>query len=93
MGKMGGHPMPGVQLNDGTTIFDFPTQEEINEQDTPFLSACLALNNKMSIFGLPHGQGWISERNTVLQIREICKAEISKYENWAMKNQKNLDDR
>ena len=73
--------------------FDFPTQREINEQDTPFLRACLQLNRRMEIMGLPHGKGWLEERSTVVQIREICEAQKNGYEHWRHTKGKDLEDR
>lgn len=96
-GALSGHPMPGYKYIDENgeeqEAFTFPTQEEINKQDTPFLRACLDLNYKIHLFGLPHNQGWINERRTVLRIREICESVRNKYESWHMDHAKELEDR
>ena len=89
--------MPGftVYNEEGEEEVEFgcPTQEEINEQDTPFFRACWDLNIKIENFGLPHNKGWLYERPTVLRIRQICVAEKNRYENWRMKEGRRLDDR
>lgn len=89
--------MPGftVTNEDGEEEIEFgcPTQKEINEQMTPFFLACWDLNMKIETFGLPHGKGWLHERPTVLQIRQICISEKNRYENWKYKEGRNLEDR
>ncbi len=94
--RYSGHPMPGYDLYsaDGevTTIFDNPSQEEINAQDTPFLRQSWDLYMKYKLFGLPRGKTYLNEKPSVIQIIEICQRESNRYESWNFK-QKNLKDR
>ena len=96
-GERAGHPMPSLvsRDEDGNEIIEFgcPTQREINAQATPFFLACWDLNNKIELFGLPHGKGWLYERPTVLRIRQICVSERNRYEAWRMREGRSLDDR
>lgn len=90
--------MPGIVVgidDNGNEIreFDFPTQKEINACGTPFFSACWELHNNIELFGLPHGKGWMHERQTILQIHKICVSEKNRYNNWRMEKGKDLDDR
>ena len=73
--------------------FTFPTQREINQQSTDFFWACWDLYTKISLFGLPHGKGWIHERPVVLSIFEICTAQKNKYESWRLNEGRDLEDR
>jgi len=96
--QLAGHPMPGYTAgfdDDGNEIreFEFPSQREINEQDTPFLRACLRLASRVSKFGNPNGGGWYHERSTVVEICEIVENEKNRYQSWSFKEGKNLDDR
>jgi len=91
--------MPGITLysidENGNTVereeFTNPTQKEINEQDTPFLRQCWDLYSKYKLFGLPNGKSYLKERNSVIQIIEICEREVNKYHSWSFK--KDLKDR
>ena len=97
-GQRAGHTMCGYVAGldeDGEEIleFTFPTQKEINEQSTPFFWACWDLYTKITVFGLPHGKGWLNERPTVLRIHQICVAQKNRYESWRLKEGKDLEDR
>lgn len=96
-GARAGHPMPSITCLDenGNEVKEFgcPSQKEINEQGTPFFWACWDLNMKIEHFGLPHGRGWLYERPTVLQIRQICVSEQNRYDAWRNKEGRNLEDR
>lgn len=89
--------MPGYTWydDDGNEVveFEYPSQKQINEQDTPFLRACLMLASRVSRFGNPHGGGWLQERSTVIEICEIVESEKNRYQSWSFKHSKDLDDR
>jgi len=91
-----GHPMPGYNLysanGDFKTIFENPSQKEINAQDTVFLRQCWDLYMKYKRFGLPNGKTYLKEKPSVIRIIEICESESNRYESWRFK-QKNLKDR
>ena len=97
-GQRAGHPMMGYvsgidENGDEIREFTFPTQKEINEQSTPFFWACWDLYTKISVFGLPHGRGWLYERPTVIRIHQLCEAQKNRYESWRMKEGRDLEDR
>lgn len=90
--------MPGYVCGideDGDELveFEFPTQAEINEQDTEFLQACLRVNRRIELMGMPHGGGYLNERSTIVQIRETCESQKNRYEHWRYTKGKNLEDR
>lgn len=90
-----GHMMPGYKMTDEggeKTLWDFPTQEEINEQDTPFLHASFALHRKFKVCGLPHGRGFLNERSTVVDIISIIEGEENRYESWQFKNRDHVEE-
>lgn len=65
------------------TFFDHPTHEEIEQQATPFLFACIRLWMLFKDFGLPNGMiGWANERSTVIEIIQIFESESKKYDRW-----------
>lgn len=98
MGAMAGHPMcgyvAGIDENGEEILeFTFPSQKEINEQSTPFFWACWDLYTKIKLFGLPHSKGWLKERPTVLRIFQLLEAQKTRYENWRLREGKDLEDR
>ena len=67
------------------------TQEEVNGLDTPFLRASFALYNRWKLLGaLPHGQGTLGERNTVLEILEALEGESNRFEGWYLDHKEGL---
>ena len=92
-GALAGHLMPGIENEKGELEWTFPTQKEINEQDTDFLRRCFALYSNISLLGLPHGKGWADEPNAVIVIYKLCESEKNRYEHWKMTKAKNLEDR
>ena len=85
-----GIPMPGFtvvdQNGDEKKIWDNPTQDEINSQDTPFFREALRLYLDFKIFGLPSANGYLKERNTIAEIIRILDNESKRYEGWYMKH-------
>jgi len=64
-------------------LFTRPTQEEIDEQATPFLSACIHLWLTCKNWGLPNGSaGWANERATVIEIINSLNSESNSYDAW-----------
>lgn len=92
-----GHLMPGyIQINpDGSEVltWDMPSQQEINEQDTPFLRSCFHLFKRFKSCGLPHGNGFLNERKTIIDIIVLLESEESKYDSWRYKNRDHLEEK
>jgi hypothetical protein len=92
-----GHLMPGFTSTnaDGTEVlvWEMPSQQEINDQDTPFLRACFHLFKLFKSCGLPHGSGFMNERKTVIDIIVLLESEESKYESWWYKNRDHLEEK
>jgi hypothetical protein len=90
-----GHLMPGYTTvgDDGEEVlhWDFPSQEQINEQDTPFLRQCFKLHKRYKSCGTPHGLGYGNERQTVINIIVLLDQEEARYESWYMKNREHLE--
>jgi len=87
--------MPGYQELDGDgneiTLWDFPSQQEINEQDTDFLRACFHLHKRFKVCGMPYA-GYANNRNSVVDIITLLENEESKYESWQYKNRDHVEE-
>lgn len=68
--------------------FDNPSQEEINAQETPFLSACWNIYTRYKLFGLPNNKGYLKEKPSILQIIEICEQTTNAYQAWEYEKNK-----
>ena len=75
--------LPGYE-EAGNFVFTQIQYSEIKKELTPFFWACKNLNDNIEVFGLPHGQGYLQERPTVLEIRKIFVSEKIRYENWKL---------
>lgn len=74
--------------------WEHPTQEEIDEMQTPFLSKSISLWMTIKRWGLPSGgHGWLdNERATTMDIINILETESIRYDNWEMKHRDELPD-
>jgi len=64
-------------------VFTRPTQEEIDAQATPFLSACIHLWLSCKRWQLPNGSiGHDNERATVMEIINLLESESNAYDAW-----------
>ena len=64
------------------------TYDEIQELKTPFLSKALLLYNNYKLFGLPHGKGYIKERQTILDVIRIIEDENNSFDIWEIEKRK-----
>lgn len=85
-----GIPMPGYTVIDENgnekKVWDNPTQDEINEQDTPFFHQALREYLDYRIFGLPSANGKMNERSSLVEIIRILDNEAKRYEGWYAKH-------
>jgi len=93
--------MPGYMVSvvnkDGKVeekkVWDNPTQKEINLMDTPLLRNAFDLYlNFKACNSLPHGNGFLNERISVMEIIRIFEQESNRYDSWSMKNHELLKD-
>ena len=71
-----------VKDDDGKEIHVLPLSL-VNQTDTPFLTYSLVLFNNWKRFKvLPHGQGTLAERQSVLEILTILDQEYNAFEEW-----------
>lgn len=61
------------------------TFDEIQELKTPFFSMAMELYHNFKLFGLPHGNGWLNERDLTLDILSILEDETNAFDAWEMK--------
>lgn len=84
-----GYPIRGIK-KDGEWEHGSLSIEEIQSLKTDFLFRAFAVFSDFNVFGcLPHGQGTLGERPTVLEAIRILKEEDNLWQMWEMdKNKK-----
>lgn len=92
------YQIPGIEVvdEDGHTevMYEWITYEEIQGCITPFLAASLELYSNFVLLGvLPHGQGTLGERETVIEILKILKSEDNRYQNWEMEQKLHSEEK
>lgn len=81
-------PLPGWKDKEGNVVdgTDFMTQEDINQLDTPLFQNAWQLYCNFKRYGLPHGKGYLAERQIILTLIDILDSAVNETENWQMKN-------
>lgn len=84
------YPIRGIQTKEGEWEYGDLSYEEIQALRTDFLFRAFALFSDFNTFNvLPHGQGTLAERPTVLEAIRILKEEDGLWQQWEMeKNRK-----
>ena len=77
------YPIRGYEDREKNSIGSV-SYEEIKELKTEFFYLSWRLYTNYKLFGLPHGSGWASERNTVLEIIRILEEETNAHDAWEM---------
>lgn len=83
-----GYPIRGIK-RDGEWEHGSLSIEEIQALKTDFLFKAFAIFSDFNVFNvLPHGQGTLAERPTVLEAIKILKEEESLWQAWEMDKMK-----
>ncbi len=77
------YPLRGIKEHGEWTLAAV-TWEDIDSLKTDFFFLAYELYTNYSLFGNSQGQGWASERKTVLDIIKIFKAEENGFDAWEM---------
>lgn len=83
------YPIRGIKVKGGEWEHGDLSYEEIQSLKTNFLFRAFALFSDFNTFNvLPHGQGTLAERPTVLEAIKILKEEENLWQQWEWEKNK-----